>query len=136
MTQSVAVAVVEDLDLNDIEEQIFAHRLTGRSERWISKRFGVTCKEVREICAKLLPTFDQETRQEEAALEIARMNALYTRHFPTAMKGDLAATAVVIRLSERKGSLWGWTRRPSEPLRRRCLSLRSAARLRPRGSKL
>ena len=35
MTQSVAVAVVEDLDLNDIEEQIFAHRLTGRSERWI-----------------------------------------------------------------------------------------------------
>ena len=113
MTKAKAVAVkIEELDADDIEETIFAHRLTGRSSRWISKRFGIPCREVEAICAKLLPTFNQEERFQEAQLEVARMDALYTKHFPTAMKGDLAATAIVIRLSERKSELLGLTRAP------------------------
>jgi hypothetical protein len=110
MNEAQAIATV--VEGEDLEEQVFAQRLAGRSERWISRRFGLSCDEVREICIRLLPTFDRALREQELALEISRVNALTTQYFPRALAGDDAATCIYIKLSERRGSLLALDKAP------------------------
>ena len=109
MTEQAVATVVEG---EDLEEQVFAQRLAGRSERWISRHYGISCEAVREICIKHLPTFDLALREQELALEISRVNALTATYFPHALAGDDAATCIYIKLSERRGSLLALDKAP------------------------
>src|SRR3954454_21875084 len=110
MTEAQAVATV--VQGEELEEQVFAHRLAGRSERWISRRYGIPCEEVRQICIKLLPTFDHRLREQELALEVERVNALTAAYFPRALTGDDAATCIYIKLGERRSSLLALDKAP------------------------
>jgi hypothetical protein len=99
------------------EEQMFRARLCGESLREIARRFGVSVstveRAVQERCTAITPA----NRQHALQVELERLEELWNTFHERAQKGNEAAAAICLRLSERRAALWGLdAHAPATPL--------------------
>ena len=98
----------------------------GLSERAIARRHGISARDVRLIVERLSLPIDHATRRRALQLEIGRLDKLMMKFYVMALQGDHAAAAIVIKLSERRGALWGMD---CAPQRQDVVSVAPAPRL-------
>ena len=104
------------VDDEELAQRVLDARMDGEPERTVARKFGLTPRQVREVCVALLPKVDRETREAELQLELGRLDKMTRKFFKQACAtGDVPSGAISLKLSERRGLLWGWEQLPARP---------------------
>jgi hypothetical protein len=95
-------------DVDDVTAfEMFKLRVIGRSWRCIAKQFDCDETTVQRAIDRMLPVIDTQMRVRMHGLELERLDELTEAVHPLAVKGDLAAMAMDIKIGERRSSLAG-----------------------------
>jgi hypothetical protein len=96
------------IDVDDVTAfEMFKLRVIGRSWRRIAKQFDCDEATVQRAIDRMLPVIDTQMRVRMHGLELERLDELTEAVHPLAVKGDLAAMAMDIKISERRSNLAG-----------------------------
>ena len=92
-------------------QQCLDLRIQGHTYQYIADRLGYADRSgARRAIERLLDRTEFETVDEYRALESDRLDALHRAHWPAAMLGDVEATKLVVKISERLSRRMLWRR--------------------------
>ena len=120
------------VSLIDREEAIFKARLSGKSVRRIAQEFHTDVPQVEAIIERMCPTIDTQMRAVALALDLERLDELQETFYSDAVKGDVQAAAILLKIAERRSAYLGI----DAPVRVDPVQLLAAAKPRPTSTDL
>lgn len=92
-------------------EKAMALKIAGASYSQIGNQLGISSERAYAIIKKCFDELHKknfETAKQMHSLELQRLDALQTRHWPKAMKGDEKATNTVLNIMKHRATLCGF----------------------------
>jgi hypothetical protein len=105
MTES---SVVELVDLDERDQDIFDQRLAGKSIRAIARQFRISMKEVDNIVEAHCTPVTLEQKAKAYELELMRIDQMQLAAYEKARKGNISAIMAVAKLMERRAAMIGY----------------------------
>jgi hypothetical protein len=120
------------VSLIDREEAIFKARLSGKSVRRIAHEFHIEIAQVEDIIQRNCPVINIQMRAIALALDLERLDELQETFYSDAVKGDVQAAAILLKIAERRSAYLGI----DAPVRVDPVQLLAAAKPRPTSTDL
>jgi len=100
--------MVYNAAMTDDDDLIVRQRIAGRSLRAIAKALSISVAEVNRAIDRWAETVvNPALRKQTLALELARLDEMQLRFYEHALEGDVPSGALVAKLIERRGVMFG-----------------------------
>lgn len=95
------------LDEKSREDQVYRMRLIGTSVRAIADHFAISVADVNRIVDSRMVKLDNALRVRAVALDYERLEEMQIRFLRDALKGDVTAGHLVLKIAERRAAMLG-----------------------------
>ena len=99
--------VVEMITRDELDQRVLKLRSAGLSVRRLGREVGLTERQVLEALDRSLPALDAGTRARLFREDLSRLDDLMIHWWGQARAGSATATALVLKIMERRAQLTG-----------------------------